>query len=95
MSDITINIEGQKFDLDDFELGELEWLEEYLDAPLSDDGVLNRMKTAVGFVYLVKKRDDPTYTIEKARKIKLSAIDAGDDEPEPAAKRPPKRAARS
>lgn len=80
MSDITINIDGHKYDLDDFELGELEWLEDYIGKPLSDAGALSSMKTAVGFVYIVKHREDPDFTVDQARKIKLAAIE-GDDEP--------------
>lgn len=93
MSDITIHIDGDKFELDDFELGELEWLEDYLGKSLNEAGALSSMKTAVGFVYLVKKRSDPEFTVEQARKVKLAAIDGGEPEPEPA-KRPTRRAAR-
>lgn len=100
MNDITISFDGQSFELGDFELGDLEWLEDFIGAPLSEEGAMNRMKTAVGFVYLIKRRDDPTFTVDKARLTKLSVFVEPDetDEPEgkPAAtKRPPKRAARS
>jgi hypothetical protein len=84
---VKIHIEGTAYDLEDFELGDLEWLEEYLGASLSDPQALNSMKAAVGFVYMVKRRDDPNYSLEQARKVKLAAIDAPEDEPE-APKRP-------
>lgn len=93
--DVKIHIEGTAYDLEDFELGELEWLEEYIDAPLTDSAALNRMKTAVAFVYLIKKREDPSYTLEQARKIKLAAIDAPDEEPEEQPARRPTKGARS
>lgn len=89
--DLKVHIDGKAYAFDDFELGDLEWLEEYLGKPLTDPAVLNSMKAAVGFVYLVKKQDDPDFTIEQARKVKMGAL----TEPEPAAKkRPPKPAAR-
>lgn len=86
---VKVHIEGTAYDLEDFSLGDLEWLEEYLGAPLSDGQAMNSMKAAVGFVYLVKKRDDPNFTIEQARGVKLAAIDAPDEpEPEKPAGRP-------
>jgi hypothetical protein len=78
---VKVHIDGKAYDLEDFELGDLEWLEEYLGASLSDNQALNSMKAAVGFVFIVKRRDDPGFTIEQARKVKLAAIDAPEDEP--------------
>lgn len=92
---VKVHIEGTAYDLEDFELGDLEWLEEYLGASLSDGDALNSMKAAVGFVFIVKRRDDPAFTIEQARKVKLAAIDAPDEEPEPAAKKRPTGGAHS
>lgn len=85
---VKVHIEGTAYDLEDFELGDLEWLEEYLGANLSDADALNSIKAAVGFVYIVKRRDDPAFTIEQARKVKLAAIDAPDEKPEKPAARP-------
>lgn len=93
MSDIVINVEGKAYDLDDFELGDLEWLEDFIGGSLNDPAAMNSIKAAIGFVYLVKHHDDPDFTVEQARKVKLAAIEAP-EEPKPAAKRPPKRAAR-
>ena len=88
---LKVTIDGKEYAFDDFELGDLEWLEEYLGKPLTDVSTLNSVKAAVGFVYLVKRRDDPDFTIEQARKVKMGAL----AESEPAAvKRPPKGAAR-
>jgi hypothetical protein len=90
--DLTVHIDGKSYAFDDFELGDLEWLEEYLGKPLSDTSTLSSIKAAVGLVFLVKRRDDPSFTIEQARGVKMAAL----SEPtEPAAKkRPPKPAAR-
>jgi hypothetical protein len=54
------------------------------------------MKTMVGFVYLVKKRDNPQYTLAEARQVKLSVLDAAEDDAEDGAKpKRPTKAARS
>lgn len=95
VSEIKITFDGNQYALDDFELGDLEWLEGYLERPLDDASALNSMKAAVGFVYLISKRNNPAFTLDDARKTKLSVLEAAtaDEEPEKA-KRPPKRAAR-
>jgi hypothetical protein len=92
--EVKVHIDGKSYDLEDFELGDLEWLEEYLGASLSDNQALNSMKAAVGFVFIVKRRDDPAFTIEQARKVKLAAIDAPDED-EPDEKPRPTGGARS
>jgi hypothetical protein len=91
---VKVHIDGKAYDLEDFELGELEWLEEYIGASLNDDDALRSMKTAVAFVYLLKKRDDPEFTIEQARKIKLSVFDEAETNGngKPAKRRPTKAA---
>jgi hypothetical protein len=90
MAGISISIEGKAYDLDDFELGELEWIEDHIGAPLSDEQVLTSMKALVAFVYIIKHREDETFTIEQARKIKLSTLeDRSDGAPK---KRPTKAA---
>lgn len=85
MSDIKIKVDGSEYDLDDFELGDLEWLEDFLGKPLSDDTALSSMKAAVGFVFIVKRRDNPEFTLEQARRVKLSVLDAStvEDKPRP------------
>lgn len=87
MADINeIQFEGKTYAIDDFELGELEWLEEELDCTL-DELNPSSMKAAVRFVYLIKRRDNPEFTMDDARKLKVSVF--ADPEPEaPAAKRP-------
>jgi hypothetical protein len=51
------------------------------------------MRAAVGFVYLIKRRDDPSFTIEQARKLKLNVFEADDADAEPAKKPRPTKAA--
>jgi DNA polymerase II large subunit len=92
-SGVSITIEGQAHSLDDFSLGDLEWLEEYVGKPLDDLANLSSMKALVGFVFLVKRRTDSTYTVEQAREVKLATVQAEDDEPEETP-RPTKRAAK-
>jgi hypothetical protein len=85
---ISFNLEGKDYNLDDFELGELEWLEEELGfsfASLESGNqqaaeALASMKSVTRIVYLIKKRDDPEYTLEQARKIKLSAVFSEEDQ---------------
>jgi hypothetical protein len=89
MAGISISIEGKSYDLDDFELGELEWIEDHIGAPLSDEQVLTSMKALVAFVYLIKHREDESFTIEQARKIKLSTLEDQEAAPK---KRPTKAA---
>lgn len=84
---ITINLEGKAYRLDDFELGDLEWLEEYIGRPLSDPGAMNTMKAAVAFVYIIKRRDDPSFSLDDARKVRMTALEDATVQ-EPKAKRP-------
>ena len=93
---VSISVEGQKYSLDDFELGDLEWLEDFLGQPLMTEGSFASMKAMVGFVYLIKRREDPAFTLEQARHVKLTAVEPSEDgepesEPEPA-QRPTKKA---
>lgn len=80
---LTITFDGKEYTLDDFELGELEWLEEELGIFFADIGsddqaqrVIQSMKAATRLVYIIKKREDPEFTLDEARKLKLSVFDA-------------------
>ena len=95
-SGITVTLEGKQYALDNFSLGDLEWLEEYLGTTLDDEDAMKSMKAAVGFVFIIKRQEDPGFTIEQARNAKLSVF----DEPapnghKPKAKRRPTKAAGS
>jgi hypothetical protein len=75
---LQFSMDGKSYDIDDFTLGDLEWLEEHIGMPLSDERALTGMKTMVGFVYLIKRQENPQFTLEEARQVKLSTLDAGD-----------------
>jgi hypothetical protein len=89
---LTIHLDGKPYSIDDFELGELEWLEDELGDTL-DQINWNSMKAATRFVYLIKRRDDPDFTLDDARKIKLQAFN--EPEPEPEKPKRPTRAAKA
>jgi hypothetical protein len=91
----SVFIDGKEHNVADFPLGDLEWLEEYLGFDLDDERALKSMKAAVAFVYLVKKQDDPEYTLDMARAEKVSVLNGPDEDPaDTQVKRPPTRAAR-
>jgi hypothetical protein len=93
-SELKIQLDGKTYAIEDFELGELEWLEDELGGPL-DEVSLSSMKAAVRFVTVIKRRDNPDFTVEDARKLTLRAFEADDDPPangNGAPKRPTRRA---
>jgi len=83
---IKIHVEGKVYDLDDFELGELEWLEEEM-GDLSPN-TLKTVKAAVRFVTLIKRRDNPSFSLEDARKLKLTVFDDPDEAKKPRPTKP-------
>ena len=92
---IRLTIDGREYSLDpdDLELGEVELLEDELDASL-DSIDFTRAKAMRVLVYLLVHRDNPKFTMEDAARLKLSAL--GDPDPAPVAgakKRPTKAAA--
>ncbi len=97
----TFTLDGEKFELDDFDLGELEWLEDYIGRPLVEIQNFMSLKVMSGMLYLVRKRKNPALTLEEHRKLKATALfgtapadgdgDTGDGKA--AKKRPPKPAA--
>jgi hypothetical protein len=93
-SGVTVTFDGKEYPLDDFELGELEFIEDHIGGSLEDERALSSMKAMIAFVTVIKRREDPAFTVDDARKLKLAQVDQ-DPEPEKAgaAKRPPKRRA--
>lgn len=99
--ELTITFEGKSYTLEDFELGELEWLEEQLGfyfneigpggSPDANRAILS-MKASVHLVYVIKKRDDPKFTLGDARKVKLSVFATPNENGKPAKARPTKAA---
>lgn len=87
---MTIQFDGKSYSIDDFTLGELEWLEDEMGCAL-DEINAGSMKAALRFVCIIKRREDPEFTLDEARKLKLSIFD--DSEPEKPKKRRPTAAA--
>jgi hypothetical protein len=88
---LKVTLDGKEYALDDFELGELEWLEEEL-GDLDDMANMASMKAAVRFVYVIKRRDNPGFTLDDARKLKLSVFDEPQTNGNGAKKRPTRAA---
>ena len=92
-NDLKIVIEGKEYAIDDFTLGEIEWIEDELGATLDEINPYS-IKAAIRFVTVIKRRDNPQFTVDDARGIKLSVFDQAEQKPpKAAAKRPTKRAA--
>lgn len=70
---MQVTVGGETFSIDDFELGELEWAEDQIGMDLDD---ATSMKQALCFVAIVKRRENPGYTMDDARKEKLTVFDA-------------------
>jgi hypothetical protein len=68
-------IEGKEYAFDDFELGELEWLEDELDGDILQALRERPMRASVRFLYVIKHRENPEFTLEDARKLKLTIFD--------------------
>jgi hypothetical protein len=75
----TIWIGDRDYTLDDLSLGEIEDFEEAMGAPMGDVD-LSAAKAIIYLAYLVKRREDPTYTLDDARTIRLVDIIKPDDE---------------
>ena len=67
-------LDGKAYELEDMELGDLEYLEEEL-GDLDDPQVMRSMKAAVRIVYVIKRQQEPDFTLEDARKLKLTVFD--------------------
>lgn len=85
---LTVSLDGENYNIEDFELGDLEWLEDEMGAPL-DQIEWGSARAAVRLVYLIKRRTNPNYTLDDARGEKLAVFT---DQPAEA-KRPPRKAA--
>ncbi|MDP9388183.1 MAG: hypothetical protein M3Q48_09810 [Actinomycetota bacterium] len=76
MSDLTI-------DPDDLTLGEVEQLEELTGKPLGEmfNGAISA-KAATALVYVIKRREDPAFTLDDARAFKIGGLNiAGESDP--------------
>lgn len=73
-------INGHEYRLDDFELGELVELEDYTGQPM-DSLEYGSARVMAFMLYLVRRRDDPAFTLEDALKIRISQVGGGGDAP--------------
>lgn len=69
----TLWIGDRDYTLDDLELGEVEEFETAMGCSMADVD-LSSAKAIIWLVYLVKRRDDSTYTLDDARSLKLTDI---------------------
>ena len=65
-----------EFDVNNFTFGEIEQIEEIVGRDVMHE--LGRgkpsVKTVLAMIYVVKRRTDPTFTLEEARAMKVNAI---------------------
>lgn len=68
-----------RIDLADLTLGEVEEFEEITELALSNfgEGKPFPAKALVALVYLTKRRADPAFTIEDARRVRISELSYG------------------
>lgn len=78
----SIQFEGREYDVSDFTLGELEYIEDEMGCAISEVNP-GSMKLAARFVVVLKRRDDPSFTVDQARAMTLSVFGTPDDEPDP------------
>jgi len=88
--DFAIVIDGKSYTLEmnDLELGELELIEDVLDAPV-DEIDFRRTRAMRVIAYVLIHREDESFTMDDAKRIKIGAFsDATPPASEPGAKRP-------
>ena len=86
----TQNVNLQ-FDLDDFDLGELCDIEDATGFRVTDlkPGESPPLKVIAGMIWIMRRRENPTYTFEQVRRLKMDEL--ADTFPKgPAVEAPPK-----
>lgn len=83
---MKIVFDGKEYALDDFTLGEIEQVEDFLGSPL-DEAPVSSMKFAIGFVTVLKQRENPDHSYDDTRKLKLSVFNVPDGPEENRAQR--------
>lgn len=75
---MTTNDEHLTFDFDDLTVDEIEAIEDALDAPLDLAFAPGQRKGKALRVmaWVIRRRTDPTFTLEQAGKLKISASEA-------------------
>lgn len=76
---LTFHLEGKTYPIDDFEIGELEWLEDELGCSL-DEVNFGSMKAVLRIIVLIKRRENPEFSMDEARKMKLSIFDEAEED---------------
>ena len=68
----------EMLDVNDLTLGEVEELEAVTGMTIEDfgPGMKFTAKIALAFVYLTEKRKNPDYTLDDARKVKVSELES-------------------
>jgi hypothetical protein len=63
-------------DFDEITLGEIEEIEEFADASLSEigDDSKTATKLRIGLAWILKRRENPNFTIDDAKKMKMSEV---------------------
>lgn len=70
----TLWIGDRDYTLDDLELGEVEEFEAAMGGKTLAEADLTSAKSIIWLVYLVKRRENPEYTLDDARAVKLTDI---------------------
>ena len=70
-------------DLDDLELGEIEEFEELSGVSIAQIQSGLPAKAISVLVWIIKRKQDPDYTLDMARKVKLSSVDFAEDDANP------------
>jgi hypothetical protein len=70
---LEFTLDGNSYPIDDFTLGEIEWLEDELGGSL-DQVDLSSIKVVSRFITVIKRRDNPDFTLDDARALKLSVL---------------------
>jgi hypothetical protein len=77
----TLMVDGVELviDANEFELGEMEEIEAYTGADITNLDLASP-RTLVILIYVLRRRTDPNYTLDDARKIKMGRLGEEDDE---------------
>ena len=70
----TLWIGDRDYTLDDLELGEVEEFENAMDGKTMAEVDLTSARAIIWLVYIVKRREDPSFTLDDARSVKLTDI---------------------
>jgi hypothetical protein len=87
---LTINGKPYEVSVDDLELGEIEVIEDAAGAALANID-FGRAHAIRGLVYVLKHREDPLFTMDDARHLKIGALAEPDVEDEPTPIKAPRR----